>query len=83
LFEEPLAVHLPKHWAAGVPGIVRSLASVAVALVELAGRVGDETLDGNGQCCPAGGILEYAYELSAGPIVTIRGPIYALPGNHD
>ena len=26
LFEEPLAVHDPKHWAAGVPGVVRSLA---------------------------------------------------------
>ena len=39
--------------------------------------------DGNGQCYPAGGTLEYAYELSPGPIVTIRGPIYALPGNHD
>jgi formate dehydrogenase major subunit len=26
LFEEPLAVHDPKRWAAGVPGVVRSLA---------------------------------------------------------
>ncbi|HJV13597.1 MAG TPA: FdhF/YdeP family oxidoreductase [Propionibacteriaceae bacterium] len=26
MFEEPLAVHDPKHWAAGVPGVVRSLA---------------------------------------------------------
>jgi len=26
LFEEPLAVHDPKQWAAGVPGVVRSLA---------------------------------------------------------